>query len=194
MGQRSKTEYGRKRNDEYFSLVSLVICVAFWTVGNALYHSPIFSLPVAGIPLDRWLEIPQEAAASPLLFLTSVILAARGDIACLFLIAFSMTTKIPRVFSWGVVAYRSVVFGFGGAHFVDCLFQFSNFSLWLTFFLYHVFYFAVLICFIEATIRLCDLQPQLLEKVRYAMSLLAECSLIIFLNLVYYFLIFKIKS
>lgn len=193
MERRNKAEYEGKSNGEYFSLLSLVVCLAFLTIGNVLYHSPIFSSSMAEIPIDRWLEIPKEAASSPLLFLMSVILAARGDIVCLFLIALSRVTKFPRVFILGVVAYRSVVFGFGGACFIEYLFQFSDFLLWLTFFLYHIFYFAVLICFIEETVRLCDLQPQLSENVRYLVSLLAECSLIIFLNLVYYFLIFKIK-
>ena len=183
----------------YVSLLLLLVCLVFLAVGNFLYHRHI--LPITEnleLQLNRFVSPGEREYISLLPFLTDVILVAKRDIACLLLIAFSRLTRIPRLFTMGILAHRSAVFGFCGAFIIVNLWRFSTrlcgVLVWFSFFVYHVTYFSILLCFSEATLRSCGTRLSLREMAQYTASILVECSLIILLNSVYYFLIYKIKS
>ena len=186
-------------DNNFTSLVLLIVCLSFLSLGIFLYHFHIFPTTESSVSqLERFMSLGEREYTSLLLFLTDVIVAARLDITCFLWIAFSRLTRIPRLFAIGVLSYRSAVFGFCGSFIIVNLACFptrlSGVFAWLIFFIYHIAYFSLLLCFCEMTLHSCGKRFVLWEAVQYAASILLECSLIIFLKWIYCFLINKINS
>lgn len=177
--------------------ILMLICVLFLSIGNTLCHTKL--LPVtetAEAHFASFISLRNQNVRAFNDFLRSVIWGARGDIGCLLLIAFSRLTKIPRIFTYFIFAYRSLLFGFCGAYLIERIGRFDSFLFgslfWLIFFVYHIIYFAILICFGDATIRWHTNSGAMISWGRYVLTVFAECALVILVNLMYYFLISKI--
>lgn len=190
-----KSKKGENKQLGVFLLI--LICVLFLSIGNALCHSKI--LPVtetAEVHFFSFVALRDQNICAFNDFLRSVIWGARGDIYCLLLIAFSRLTKIPRIFTYFIFAYRSLLFGFCGAYLIERIGRFDSFLFgslfWLIFFVYHIIYFAILICFGDATLRWYSNGSAMISWGRYVLTVFVECALIILVNLIYYFLISKI--
>lgn len=195
---RSTSCQRRKDTEDIFSIFLLMlICLAFLFLGNFLYHSGL--LPVTAsteLRLRAFIEFRKENIGSLGDFLVSVIVAARTDIFCVLLIAFSRLTRIPKLFTYCVFSYRSFLFGFCGACMIIKVKAFEPFTqgflLWLAFFVYHIAYLAILICFGDATIRHSGGNVPVSERIQYILTVFSEIALAILLNFIYYFLISKI--
>lgn len=187
----------RKETGDLLSILALMlICLSFLILGNILYHSNIFpATEETDSHFHAYVSIGMQEGQGLSSFLISVISASHVDILCVLLVAFSRLTKIPKLFLGCVFAYRSLLFGYCGAYIVARIGTFDSFAqgclIWLIFFLYHIVYFAVLICLGEATLRRRDHMP-FLFRVRYLITIFAEIALVILLNAIYYFLISKV--
>lgn len=182
----------------WYSLILAAVCLAFLAVGNILYHSQILPMTeITELKLARFISQEDGSVSSPL-SLAAIALASKWDIICLLLVSFSRLTKIPGAFISSVLSCRSIAFGFCGAYIVGMIphaaSSLHGCLMWIVFFLYHIAYFSVLICFSAETLQANSRPTSMVKNIRYLISILAECSLIIFFNLIYYFLINKIKS
>lgn len=188
----------KPRRKEAFDVVLLfLVGLVFLTAGNILYHSRI--VPIKEGVAERlrlFITRPEDGINITSAFLLSVIFAARGDILCVWLIAFSNFTKIPRLFTYCVFSCRSFLFGFCGACLIRGIDSFGSFwqgtFAWILFFVYHIVYFSILICFGEATLRRYDQVPTAISRLQYMLTVFAESALVVLINAVYYFLISKI--
>ena len=195
----SRAIIGKNGKDQYdFGglLLLMLVCLLFLIAGNVVFHVGTF--PVMGEALQylsRHFSFDMQAYSTTADFLWAVMIASRGDILCVLLIAFSRLVKIQRLFVSAVFAYRSFVFGFCGAYIIGAIGLLGSFLhgcvSWVLFFIYHIFYFALLICFGAATFAT-DVQVRLGRRLGYIITVCGEIALVILFNVIYYFLISKI--
>lgn len=183
--------------DIFSILLLMLICLIFLFLGNILYHSRLFPITdAAELRFLSYASFREKSISSIADFLLSVIVAARTDIFCVLLIAFSKLTKIPRTFTYCIFSYRSLLFGFCGSYIIAKINDFETFAqgflIWLVFFTYHVTYFAVLICFGDETLRHKATGATVRSRLQYMLTVFTEVALVILLNSVCYFLISKI--
>lgn len=175
----------------------MLVCLVFLVLGNIVLHAEIFPITnEASQYLLRHFSFEFQDGSSLADFLWAVIIASRGDILCVLLIAISHLVKMQKLFITAIFAYRSFVFGFCGAYIISTINVIGSFwcgcVAWTLFFVYHISLFAVLICFGSATIGKNTRPPRLGERIGYVITVCGEIALVIFLNVVYYFLISKI--
>lgn len=183
----------RNTNELYAVLLLMLTCLLFLVVGNILFHTKM--LPVTVDVASRFqthFSFSEIKELTLFDFLFSVISASKSDLICLLFIAFSGLTKIPRTIIFGVFAYRSTVFGYCGAYIVATARTVGSFwetsVMWLLFFVYHIAYFSVLICFGAFTIQNTSVRS-IKAQIGYFATVCCELALTILLNVVYYFLI-----
>lgn len=195
----SRAVIGKIEKDQYdFGgiLLLMLICLLSLIAGNVMFHAGTFpATDVASQYLSRHFSFDMQDYSTVADFLWAVIIASRGDILCVLLIAISRLVKAQKLFVSVVFAYRSFVFGFCGAYIIGMIGLFGSFLhgcvSWVLFFIYHIFYFAVLICFGSATLA-ADVQIRLGRRLHYIITVCGEIALVILLNVIYYFLISKI--
>lgn len=174
-------------------LILILTCFVFLTLGNVIFH--FHFLPVNGNSISRYFSFDVTEFATFTEYFWAVVKACRLDILCVVLIALADLTRFPRTFLIGLFMYRSFLFGFCGAHLISEIgaasYFIRGFFSWLLFFLYHIALFSILICFgaFSASGRR-GLKPY--RRLNYLLTVFCELTLVVFLNLVYYFLISKI--
>ena len=173
--------------------VLMLICFIFLVLGNIIFH--LRFLPVKEHSISRYFSFNLAKFPSFVEFFWAVFKACRLDILCVVLIAFSPFTRFPRAFLAVLFMCRSFLFGFCGAHLIagigETAYFFRGFFSWLLFFLYHISLFSILIHFgaFSAYFHRC-IEPY--RHLKYLLTIFCELALVVFLNLVYYFLISKI--
>jgi len=181
------------RSKQAWSLVFMLISFASLTVGNVIFHSGLF--PLQNLSFSRYFSLEMDQFSGFSAYFWAVVKACRTDLWCVLFIAFSNLARIPKVILVGVFTYRSFLFGFCGAYLISGIHSTTvlanEFLVWGLFFLYHVLLFAILICFGAFTASL-NLSPRSFKGMKYALTVCCELSLVIFMNMVYYFLISKI--
>lgn len=195
----SRAVIGKIEKDQYHFcgiLLLMLVCLLFLIAGNVVFHAGAFpTTDVASQYLSRHFSFDMQDYSTAADFLWAVMIASRGDILCILLIAFSRLVKTQKLFISAVFAYRSFVFGFCGAYIIGTIGLFESFLhgcvSWILFFIYHIFYFALLICFGSATF-VTDVQVRLGRRLGYIITVCGEIALVILFNVIYYFLISKI--
>lgn len=177
-------------------LLLMLICLVALIAGNGAYHSDV--LPVTDAASQYLLahfSLVGQTFQGIVDFLWMTMVAARGDVLCVLLVAISPLIRIPRLFICAVFAYRAFLFGFCGAYIIGMIGDSISFAQggvwWGLFFLYHILFFSVLICFASSIFARTS-QHRVWRKIGYAMTVCGEMALVIFLNVIYYFLISKI--
>lgn len=178
-------------------LILMLVCLVALVLGNLLFHARALPQTNDG-SLRLWSLFSFEPSSvhSPVDFLLSVIGASRGDVLCVILISVAYLIKIPRLFISSVLAYRSFLFGFCGAYIISAIgSQISFFQgcvTWGLFFVYHISFFAILICFSSSIFASLRDGWSAARIVNYLLIICGEISLVLLLNVIYYFLISKL--
>lgn len=170
----------------------LCVCLVFLTLGNLVFHSGILLFPENTRRLVvRHFAFNIGKYSSFTDFLSAIIGAARIDILFVLFIAFSDLIKVQKFFLSALFAYRSFIFGLCGAYIISgpgAELGFENgFFHWCLFFLYHICFFAIMICYGSAV--LVNGKKSISKILLLGATACGEIALVILLNVVYYFLI-----
>ncbi len=186
-----------KKENEFWGISFAVFLVAL-IAGNGLYHLQILHISNQTLVQSLLKALNVELFNGSIIdTLKKIIYLAKGDIFCLLTIASARFLKKPSALTFLVFLYRGIIFGFCGAGIIGALRVETNwrpfFGLWLAFFVYHVILFSSLLHFAVYTLRIEASSVQNTNFFRYFMTICEELSLIIFLNVIYYFLIYLIR-